>query len=229
MSNNGIQLLNRGLQIARRGDGTYWGSPVEAYKSNVIVSTQIIPNTTEIRFLCSTGVTLLYDYQYDQWGTFTDHLGVDSIIFNGGYVYLQSAGNTMAEAAGLYTDNGTGFSLVATSAWLKPSALQGFGRLWRFLLQGFFPSSVSSIQVQIAYNYNPAIVDTFVYTPTQASNADQTQLRVDNSIQKCESLQFTIQVLNPTSSTKALALNALDFEYGVKKGGKKLGPSQALG
>ena len=101
--------------------------------------------------------------------------------------------NTMAEAAGLYTDNGTGFSLVATSAWLKPSALQGFGRLWRFLLQGFFPSSVSSIQVQIAYNYNPAIVDTFVYTPTQASNADQTQLRVDNSIQKCESLQFTIR------------------------------------
>ena len=160
MSQKGIQLLNRGLQISQRQDGTNWGSPVEAYNGNTIVAAQLIPNTTEVRFTCASGVSLLYDYQYDQWGTNTN-LGVDSIVWNGTYYYLEAAGNVREEISNYYLDDSTGFSLVATSPWMKFAGLQGFQRIWKFFLQGFFPGT-NPIQVQIAYDYNPTIVDTFV-------------------------------------------------------------------
>jgi hypothetical protein len=221
-SSKGWHLLGRDLQTR------YVGLGVEAYNSDVCVSAQVIPNTTEVRCLCASGTTLLYDYQYSQWGTFTNHLGVDSIVYGGAYYYLPATGTPFLEAVGTYGDNGTGFGYLLTTAWLKPGALQGFGRIWDVYFQGFLPGT-NPIQVTIAYDYNPTIVDTFTLNPTAGSGnvlPDQIQIRVRPSRQKCEAMQFTIQDTAPFwQFTKKIALNMLDLEMGVKKGGfKRLGP-----
>lgn len=209
----GWSLLDRALQTH------YVGLEVEAYNSDVCVSAQVIPNTTEVRCLCASGTTLLYDYQYNQWGTFTNHLGTDSIVFGGAYYYLPAAGTPLLEDVGYYEDNSTGYPFLLKTAWLKPGAIQGFARVWHAYLQGMFPAT-NPVQVQIAYDYNPTVIDTFTLTPT----ADQIQIRISPSRQKCESMQFTIQDTAPWQSAKKMTLNAIDLELGLKKGGyKRLG------
>lgn len=220
-SYKGWFLLDRALQTH------YVGLPVEAYNADVCVSAQVIPSTTEVRCLCASGTTLLYDYQFDQWGTFTDHTGTDSIIFGGAYYYLPAAGTPLLEDVGYYGDNTTGYPFLLQTAWLKPGAIQGFARVWHAYLQGFFPGT-NPIQVQIAYDYNPTVVDTFTLNPTAGSGnvlADQIQLRISPSRQKCEAMQFTIQDTAPFwQYAKKMALNSIDLELGVKRGGfKRLG------
>ena len=166
--------------------------------------------------MCSSGAPLLYDYEYDQWGTLTDHNGVDDQILNETYYYITASGQVLEETSGLYNDNGTYFPLLLTTAWFKPSALQGFGRIWRVFLQGFFPATVP-LQVQISYNYNPTVVDTFTITP--ATNLSQ--IRIFPTQQHCESIQLTIQDTSPWSATAKWSLNSIDLEMGMKKGGYK--------
>jgi hypothetical protein len=230
MSSKGIQLLDRGLQIARRSNGTYWGSPVEAYNGLPIVSTQVIPDTTEIRFLGEAGSieSLLYDYQFDQWSISTNS-GVDSMIYEGNYYFLQeNSALVFYEVSGLFSDNGTPFTWGFTTAWFKPSALQGFARIWKAFLQGSFPAGVG-LSIGIAYDYDPTIVDSFIYTPAGFAPESVSQIKIYPSRGPCESVQFTVVDTGTLNTQFKYFVNMLDLEIGVKKGSyKKLGPPNTI-
>ena len=124
----------------------------------------------------------------------------------------------------LYSDNLVDFGFGLTTAWFKPGAIQGFGRIWRILLEGFFPTATTSIQVQIAYDYDPTIVDTFAIIPNNPH-----QVRIFPSNTACESMQLTIQDSGSFVSNSKWALNSIDLEVGVRRGAyKKLGPGATL-
>ena len=216
-SSKGFMLINRGLQVS------YIGDAVTAYNADNVVAADVIPNTNEVRFLCRSGTTLLYDYQYQQWCPHSNN-GVDSIIFGGNYYVLTTAGLVLEEQAGVYADNGTAFFYSVTTAWLKPGAIQGFGRLWKVLLEGNFPSGIG-VLVQIAYDYNPSIVDSFTFTPGSALR----QFRVFPSRQTCQAMRLSITDTGALSSSQKLALNSIDLEVGLRKGSfKKLGNTATI-
>jgi hypothetical protein len=165
-SYKGWYFLDRGLQA------TYFGADVEAFNDDVVTAATLIAGTTEIRFLSASGTTLLFDYYYKQWGTFTNHQGLDAVNYNGVYTYLRVPASPTTAIA-IYQeaqqappanpfDVTTGFALLATTAWLKVGSMQAFGRLWRAYWLGFFPGT-NAFQVGIAYNYNPTIIDTHVF------------------------------------------------------------------
>jgi hypothetical protein len=63
-SNKGIWLLGRDLSTS------YIGAAVEEYTtSNVVLSAQTVPGTNQVKFVMNSGVVLMYDYYYNQWGT----------------------------------------------------------------------------------------------------------------------------------------------------------------
>lgn len=90
-NNKGIYKLNRGTQVG------YFALDVEAYNSQDITSSFIVPNKNQIRFLTSSGSSILYDYIMQQWSVFTNHQGLSADQYSGLYVYAKTDGNIFLE------------------------------------------------------------------------------------------------------------------------------------
>lgn len=163
-SSKGFYLLDRSLNAEEM-------PAEEAFNSDVVTAATLIPNTTEIRFLSSSGTTQLYDYFYKEWGSFTNHQGLDACIWNGVYCYLRTP-STVSTPISIFqenpqpvnvlpTDNGVAFPMVLTLNWIKgadiaatagnaAAAVQSFGRIWKSLWKGNFQGIM---QVTNAYDY----------------------------------------------------------------------------
>lgn len=249
-STQGFWLLGRDLSLK------YVGAPVKTYNSDLVSSAVALANNSQINFLSDSGTTLMYDWYYDSWSTFTTN-GTDSVVdSSGNFTMVTSTGSIWVQTPGLYYDgDGSPVIMSIQTAWLKPSSIQGFGRIWKAFLEGQFYGSQPYL-VQIAYNYVDAPVDSFTFNngaggttvgvwgaspvwgsfiwgedgATSATFSDQIQIRVFPSNQLCESIQFTITDLPPVPAGKTWSLNALDLEIGVRRGGmKRIGNPQSLG
>jgi hypothetical protein len=229
-SSKGIYLLDRSLQVS------YIGQAVEAYNTATIVSSEVIPDLHQVRFLLNTGVALAYDYFFDQWSTFTNISGVDATIFGGLYTYLQPGGLVMQETPGLFLDNGNPISMKLVTGWLSGAGLQGFERVRRLLVLGDYRSP-HKLLVDIAHEYIPGptqsttvdvstLLGTPLYGGTTPYGGDTTfggeyplyQFRVPLSRQKSQAIQITIRDAPTAPYGEAMSLSALAFEVGVKKG-----------
>ena len=249
-STQGFWLLGRDLSLK------YIGAAVKAYNSDVVTSACALTQNTQVNFLSNTGTTLTYDWYYDSWGTFTTQ-GLDSVndAF-GNFTFVTSNGAIWVQVPNQYIDgDGTPVIMSITTAWLKINGIQGFGRVWKAFLEGYFYGS-QPYSIQIAYNYVTTPVDNFTFnngaggttvglwggSPTwgafiwgedgtsTVTYSDQIQLVVYPSNQPCESIQFTITDLPPVPANNTWSLNALDLELGVRRGGmKQLGNNQRVG
>jgi hypothetical protein len=236
-SYKGWYLLDRSLGLS------YIGQMVEAYNADVMTAATIKPNTTEIILLSSSGTTLLADYQLIQghpdesgdppellFSTFTNHAGNDAILFQGTYYYLRTNANVYVDNPGNYHDNATSYLMSATTGFFKLNGVQGFQRLWKFLLEGFFPAS-SNCEVQISYlnQQGDGIASSVNETHLLPTASDLSQVKVYNQIQLCQGVQITIAETGTPSSGQAMALNAIDLELGIRKGAMRLGIGAATG
>jgi hypothetical protein len=248
-STQGFWLLGRDLQLR------YVGAAVKGYNADVVTSSAALANNSQINFLSNSGTTLMYDWYYDSWATFTTN-GLDSVLdATGTFNMITSSGAIWYQVNGQYIDgDGSPVLMGITTAWLKPQNVQGFQRIWRILLEGLFYGS-QQYNVTIAYNYG-AIVDNFPVfvgaggaqvgvwgqsatwgefpwgedAGSATTYANQIQLRIDNSNQLCESLQLSISDLPPVPVNQTWSLNALDLVLGVRSGGfKRIGPPQSVG
>ena len=130
-SAKGIYMLDRGLQVS------YIGAAVEAFNSLTIVRATLVDDTTQVRFLTSDGVCLVYDYLFGQWSTFTNHSGTASCIVDGVYHYLRTDGRVFKEAPGTYLDDNQRIRMVIDTAWMSLlDHLQGLQRLYHLLVLG---------------------------------------------------------------------------------------------
>jgi hypothetical protein len=244
-SAQGWYLLNRKLQLQPVG------KPVQAFNADVCTRAITVPNTTYVEALCAAGTPLRYDWFYDSWGEDgQERLGLDAVIGPSGFVTYVNAttGIVQTETPGEYSDAGTGgFAMSVQTSWLKFAGVQGFQVFWKAFIKGFFKGT-QPYQVQIAYNYDPTVVDTLVYQPyagTPASGAsgwgvgvwgasqpwgvsgglvtypDSLQFRVFPSRIHAEAVQFTITELPPYNTGSTWSLDAMDLEVGLRKGGFK--------
>lgn len=234
-SAKGIYLIDRSLQ------GQYIGSPVEAYNSQTITSATLAPNVNQVRFTLGNGLTLVYDYFMQQWSVFTNSYAIDSVLWNDTFVLLRSGGVVWREAPGIYTDVGAAIKLLATTAWLSFANVQGFQRVRRAQVLGTWKSS---------HNLQVTVYNDFLEAPTQqvtaypvtpgvfgggspygtgtpyGGNQQGYQWRIDLARQKCQSVKFTIEDLPVGSPSEGMALSAISFEVGAKKGLNKLPADQ---
>jgi len=148
-SAKGIYLLDRGRST------TYIGAPVEAYNAQRVTRATLVEGKTQVRFLTDSGVTLLYDYLFGQWSTFTNHEGLDALVLDGTYHYLRTDGRVFAETDGVYRDDNSQIRMRIETAWIRfRDALQGWQRIWHALILGEYKSP-HVLAVSWAKDYSP--------------------------------------------------------------------------
>lgn len=157
-------------QLGRDKTVRYVGAPVEAYNGQRVVAATLIEDRTQIRFLTDAGVTLLYDYLFDQWSTFTNHEGQDAVLVGGVYHYLRNDGQVWRETANLYQDNNTQIPMMLGTAHLKLAGhTQGFQRLWYAQFIGEYRSP-HNVRIRAFYDYEAGHGDEWIFDPATFIN-----------------------------------------------------------
>lgn len=242
-SDKGIWLLGRDL-------GTiYVGAPVEAFNSSTVQSAVNVPETTQVRFTISTGQTLMYDYYYDQWGTFSGVPAISSCIYQGLHTYLNSLGQVFQETPGLYLDGSKPVLINLTTSWINIAGLQGYERFYFMYLLGTYYTPFT-LNISIGYDYNPSFTQNISVLPSNYSAvwggeanwgsgevwggpSNVFEARIFPEKQKCESFQITIsEVYDPSLGTAAgqgLSLSGLNMVVGMKKGYRVSSAAKSFG
>lgn len=238
-SNKGIWLVGRDLST------NYIGAPVESLTTDATVLSAInVPATNQVRFTLDSGITLIYDYYFNQWGTFINIPAISSTIYQGLHTYINSYGQVFQETPGIYLDNSSPVLMSFTTGWINLAGLQGFERFYYSLLLGTYISPFT-LNVQFGYDYNPSAIQSTIVSPAQLNStwgsdslwgggpswgsatnesgidnqATVFEARVFPQVQKCESFQVTINELNNgTQFGAGLTLSGLGLVIGMKKG-----------
>lgn len=243
-SDKGIWLLGRDLSTS------YIGAPVEAYNNDAVLSAINIPGTNQVRFTLASGVTLMYDYYYNQWGTFTNIPATSSAVYNSLHTYLNaSAGMVRQENPGSFLDGSKPVLMSLTTGWLNLSGLQGYQRAYFLYLLGTYKTP-HKLTVKIAYDYDSNATQSTVITPDNFSPAygDDTvygggnpyggtnnveNWRIFLQQQRCQAIQITITESYDASQGAAagagLYLSGINFVYGTKKGYRPIRSTHSAG
>jgi hypothetical protein len=214
-SPDGIYLLGRDLSVS------FIGAPVidtiKAYPT--ITSATLVPSATHVRFTCSNGtnsVTVVYDYLLKQWTTHS-YVYLTTPIQSSVLSYEQPQQFTMitqdgniwqeqlpnAPQAWMDQDLLGGYHFVNTTvqmAWIK-QGLQTFLRAGQIQLYTALDNSgagtnMSGLQVQLATNYNPAVVQTGLWTAEnlyELATPGQVSMYTAGAFNLSQAYQITLQ------------------------------------
>ncbi len=243
-SDKGIWLLGRDLST------NYIGAPVETLTTGATVQSALnIPTTNQVRFTLDTGITLMYDYFFGQWGSFVNVPAISSTIYNGFHTYINSLGRVLQETPGQYLDGSSPVLMSFLTGWANLAGLQGFQRFYQLYLLGNYISPFK-INIQLAYDYNSALSQSTTVTPIAPGSAwggDQLwgsgtpwggpsnvfEARLFPTIQKCESFQIAVnEIYDPSFGVMAgagLTLSGLNMVVGMKKAYRTQAAARSFG
>ncbi len=250
-SDKGIWLLGRDLST------TYIGAPVEEFNSDLVVSSLNIPGTNQVRFTLNSGITLMYDYYYAQWGTFVGIPAISSVLFDDLHTFIDKYGRVFQETPGIYLDGDNPVLMSFTTSWLNLAGLQGYQRAYFFYLLGVYYSP-HKLNLQIAYDYNPSPVQNSIITPTNyappygntspygenptyggpsvtddMATGNIEQWRIFLARQRCQSFQITLNEIFDESydvaAGQGLTLSGMNVVVGLKKGFRTISNANSVG
>jgi hypothetical protein len=223
---------------------------VEAYNSFTVESVESIPGTNQIRFVLSNNITLMFDYYYNQWGTFTNLSAISSTIYQGYQTYLNKFGQILQETPGLYMDGSNPVIMSLTTSWISVAGLQGYERFYQMLLLGTYYTPFK-LNVGLSYDYSSAVQQQTLVTPNNyvapwggeanwgaggpwGGSGNVFEARIFPQTQKCETFQVTInEIFDGTYPTpnggQGLTLSGMNLVVGVKKGYRTNKASQSFG
>jgi hypothetical protein len=239
-SAKGIYLLDRSLQV------TYIGAPVEDYNGLTLTSATMVPGSNQVRWTSSgsvviedaprTGVGLVYDYVFNQWGTFTNHDAVAATVWNGVYTLGKSDGRTWTEDSTTFADAGAWVRLKLTTSWLTFAGVQGFQRIYRVGVLGDYKSD-HSLRIRLGYNYSAGFpysqdldAETLVGAGTWGSDATWGSGSLWGGAdpvewfcarperQKCAAIRVSIEDVQTDTSGEGFSISNLALLVGVKRG-----------
>lgn len=242
-SDKGIWMLGRDLST------TYIGAPVQDYTDGATVLSAVnVPGTNEVRFTLDSGITLMYDYYYGQWGTFENIPAISSTLYKGLHTYINASGKVFQETPGKYLDGSKPVLISFTTAWVNLSGLQGFQRAYHFYMLGTYITP-HKLAINIAYdydsnptqsvmvmpdNYAPAYGADSLYggsSPYGGSSVEQNRVFLER--QKCQAFQLTISEIFDASfgvtAGAGFTMSGINLIVGAKKGSPTLRPSRSFG
>ncbi len=243
-SDKGIWLLGRGMGVS------YIGAPVEKYTTGTLVQSAVaIPETTQVRFTLNSGMTLVYDYYYQQWGTFSGVPAISSTLYQNSHTFLNSIGQVLQETPGLYIDGSNPVLMGFTTSWINVAGLQGYQRAYFFYMLGQYLSP-HFLQYSIAYDYNESPSQASLISPNNYSQpygvdspygqgnpyggpGDKEQWRVFLTKQRCQSFRLTMQEVFDDSFGIApgagLTISGLNLLVAVARSFRAIGSANSVG
>lgn len=233
-SDKGLYRLGQNLDVK------YIGFPVEKYNDQSITSAILVNDDNEIRFQTSSGRTLVYNYLFDAWSTFTNHEGVSAVLWKGKYAYVRTNGRVWVENSARFDDAGSYYEYLITTAPIYITGLQGYMRVRAVSALGSYYSP-HQLRVRVSYDHEPQFIDTGTWDPSLALNVTlygegtydtdpttyggsgsavyQAEFRLPR--QKCQVIQFEFseQRQGVTQSGRAMELDHIQIELAPKSVG----------
>lgn len=241
-SRKGIYLLNRALQLG------YIGAPVEIYNNLTISSSKVVAELNQVRFTTIDGQTLVYNYVYKFWATFTNHEAKSAEVVGNDYYYLRLDNQLYKENRQSFSDAGIPIKMRVEIGWISFGILQGFGRVYKMLVLGDWLSA-HKLLIKIGYDFNEAwdqsaeIDPALTGTEATAYGIDSPyglpatkpyggtglpyQTRVNFKQQKCQAIKLEIEDIQEVAG-EGFSLSQITFEVGSKAGLFKLGKAQKI-
>lgn len=246
-SRKGYYLLNRALE------NEYVGAEVEEFNDYEVTAATLIADANEVRFTTEGGPTLVYNYFFKQWMTWTTFVADDALSWKNQFVaIMRRTGSTalvVKQVEDFFLDVDQTYSLRIGLAWASFAQLQGFQRVWRAVFLGDYKSP-HTLKLSVAYNFQPVISDEYYWSPVDAlditefgdgafygtdpvfggesANRGVYQVRCHIVQQKCQALRFILEDINPEDNYEGFSLTSCAFEVGIKKGAVKLQAAQTL-
>lgn len=163
-SGNQIWLLSRDLST------DYIGAPVEALmKDATVLSSVAVPGTNQVRFNLSSGITLMFDYYYGQWGVFSLS-ALSSTVYQGLHTGIGPLSRVFQETPGVYLDGSSPVLMSFTTSWINIAGLRGYQRAFFFFLLGQYITPFK-LSCAIAYDYEQSPDGFTTITPGNFSPA----------------------------------------------------------
>lgn len=150
-SEQGIRLLDRGLQVHDIGDR------VRAYDGLDTVAAVADPLTQQVRFFSVDGTTLVYDARVLQWSRNTTQPAIDAFVHRGVVAYVDSLGRVNVEIPGSYLDGYSPYSQVIELGWIELGGLQGLHRVRALQVLGNKVSD-HTFRVEMAFDFKDSYV-----------------------------------------------------------------------
>ncbi len=242
-SDKGIWLLDRSLGTS------YIGAPVEDYTLTAkVLSSTVIPGTNQVRFTLDSGITLMYDYYFGQWSTFTNVPGISSCVYQGLHTYLDKYGQVFQETPGVYLDGSKPVLTSFTTNWINLAGIQSYQRIYEFSLLGDYVSP-HFLDLRIAYDFQSPTQQSVIRPTNFIRNYGSDSLfgqtspfggpgnleswRIHTNTQKCQTFQITCnEVYDPQFGDKfgaGLTLSGINCVIGVKKTYRPYKASNSVG
>jgi hypothetical protein len=241
-SDKGIWSVNNALQTS------YIGAPVEAYNGDTVTSANVVPGTNFVLFTLDTGMILMYDYYYGQWGTWVGLLPIlSSCIYNGFHTLLTETPELYQQTSDSYLDGSNPVLMQFSTSWINLASLTGYQRFYEVFILGNFLSP-NQMEVQIAYDYNSSLYHSSTITPQNFSPTipgpfgiptpfgSVSQIlpwRIHAKQQLCTSFQVRLQeVFDPTYGTVAgagFSLSGINCKVQLKKSIRPTRGANAVG
>jgi hypothetical protein len=243
-SSKGIWLLGRDLSTQ------YIGAPVEALTTGAtVISAVSVPETNFVLFVMDSGITILYDYFYGQWGTFVGVPAVSSCIYQNLHTFINKYGAAYQETPGKYLDGSNPVLMAFTTGPIRIGGLQGYQRAFFFYLLGEWISP-HKLFVEIYYDYNEAPSHSTIIVPPNNSPAYgqpspygqgnpyggpgvAEQWRIFLNHQRCQAFGISVQeIFDPTQGLPAgagLTLSGINAVCAFKKPFRPIPAAQSVG
>lgn len=250
LMNDGLQFQSdKGIWQLGRDLGTrYIGDAVEVFNGSTVNSTVNVPETTQVRFTLDSGYTLMYDYYFQQWGTFTGVPAVSSCLYQGFHTFINSHGQVLQETPGFYLDGANPVLMSFQTGPIVTSGVSGYQRAYWVALTGSYISP-HKLNVQIAFDFGSSS-QFYQIQPTNFTglygsdslygqtspyggpgNLEQWRIQLEN--QQCQSFQIALQeTYDPSYGQPAGAgftLSNMNCLIGTKKGIRPFAASKSTG
>jgi len=242
-SKKGLYLLDRGLQVQ------YIGAEVELWNSLTITAATVVDDQNQVRFTTAEGRCLVYDLFFRQWYTFTNITAVDSAMWQGKYVFLQSTGEIWRETKDRYLDVDVPIISKYVLALMQFAQVQGFQRIFKINILGE-NKGTHGLKLELGYDYRDFYEERFILSPDSVlydsiwgddsvwgeagtlwgGNLDGVyQFQIRPRQQRCQALKLKIEdYFGSGTGTAGFALSNVTAEVGIEPNVARLAKTKII-
>ena len=239
-SPGGIYLLDRSLQTS------YVGAPVEYWNDQTVTGAARATDATRVVFWTAAGPALVYDWQYQQWSTWTGHAATSATVWGGLLAFVRDDGALLVQSD-TFTDAGAFIRLRATFGWMAFAGIQGWERLYRVRILGE-AKGPHTLRCRFGYDYDPAWPDVgnidvgalypgSVYGSASVYGGDTVyggvyplytfEFRPER--QKVQAFRVSIEDVQTTDYNEGLSLVDMSLLVGQRRGPQRLPSTKVAG
>jgi hypothetical protein len=197
-----------------------------------------------VRLTTREGTTLVYDYFFNKWSTFSNQASVASVSWQSTFAFLRDDGSVWLDTPTEFSDAGTPIRTRIGTAWMSLGGIQGYQRIYRILLLGQYRGP-HKLRVRVAYDFEEHFTEEFIVEPATTIQGEAYgvqsfgsgvfgegsgvyQFSLSPARQKCSAMRLLIEDAFPDSvASAAFNLSAITLTVGIKGRTNPTAPSMS--